>query len=181
MQSETKPDSRKGFIWRYIAAVDKPWIQALFIPAFFFFFAWAGQSWQMGVAYLIHVICHEYGHWLVFTLNSIKSKVLLLFPLGAVAAPISSEENIKSDNMPHRAVAWLAHSGLLVNLAIMAFGKFVLGDENTMGHALVQAGGILAIMNLLPLSNLDAAIMWKAIFASNDEQEDRILAGGSYS
>ena len=49
------------------------------------------------------------------------------------------------------------------------------------GRALIYCGGIIAFMNLIPLSSLDGAILWKSIFASMNQKQDMTIAGGFIS
>ncbi len=167
-------DLQKGVLVQIAAFV-------LFILSFHFIFSW---TWSMSIAMLISMFLHECGHASVFALARIKFRILFLFPLGAVAAPIDKAEDEKSDRLHWNTISWLLQAGPAVNVILMVL--FLVTRPliaNVSGEAglilyrfsfdMVYVNGLLAIMNLIPVWTLDAGQLFNVLYNSLDEREDR--------
>jgi hypothetical protein len=173
-------------IWWLISKENKLWIQAVapfaFLAGFAAIFSLTYQnierSFSMALALVIQMYCHEQGHAFVFRRANIKCNVWWLLPLGAVAAPLNREEDARSDRLPWFTIAWLTQAGITVNVLLILLGvglSAIAGDTllGRFGQDLILAGGMLAVTNLFPVWQLDAKLLFKVIFSSLDEQDDR--------
>jgi len=180
----------KGLVWWLIEKEGAWWIQGLSPMLFLFLFTvcfWlplrdAGKALSLGFALILQMYLHELGHLFVFRQNRIRSRVWWLFPLGAVAAPVSLEENAKNDALPWGSIAWLLQAGVTLNVGMMCVGSMLqtvpirwLAD---FGGDMLLAGGILVISNLIPLWKLDGSLLYHVIFSSLKEKEDIRVALG---
>lgn len=167
-------DLQKGFVVQVAAF-------ALFTLSFHFLFNW---TWSMSIAMLVSMFLHECGHASVFALARIKFRILFLFPLGAVAAPIDEEENKKSDMLHWNTISWLLQAGPAVNVILMVFflvtRPLIANVQGELGIVLyrfsfdmVYVNGLLAIMNLVPVWTLDSGQLFNVLYNSLDEREDR--------
>lgn len=154
-----------------------------FTLLFRYLFSW---SWSMSIALLLSMFLHELGHAGVFAWAKIKFVILYLFPLGAVAAPISKEENERSDRLHWNTIAYLLQAGPAVNVALMliflAFESVFMNAQTSLSWVqfardMVYVNGLLASMNLVPMWTLDAGQLFNVIYSSLDEHEDRWLTG----
>ncbi|MDX2163458.1 MAG: M50 family metallopeptidase [bacterium] len=181
-------------IWRMIDLQRGTLVQIgaffAFLLTFRFLFNW---SWGMSLAMLISMFLHELGHAFVFRLADIKIVILYLFPLGAVAAPRDPEQNALSDTRHWNTISWLLQAGPAVNVGLMLIFLGLqpvfagIGTDTGAGLAtfageMVYVNGLLAVMNLVPVWTLDAGQLFKVIYNSLDEHEDRwvtiaLLAG----
>lgn len=188
------PDGQ-SLVWKLIDLERPPLIQiaafALFMISFHFLFGW---SWSLSFAMILSMYLHEAGHAVVFKLAGIRFIILLLFPLGAVATPISKEEDARSDLLHWNTVGWLLQAGLVVNVLLMVGALLlrpVLGQlQGEIGQELrifstnlIYVNGLLAVMNLIPVWTLDAGQFFKVIYNSLNERDDirltAILLGGA--
>jgi hypothetical protein len=173
-------------IWWLIEKQNKSWIQNLapigFIVGFTGIFSLTYhdviQAFSISLALLIQMYCHEQGHHAIFKLSKVNSKVLWLLPLGAVAAPVNKQEDARSDRLPWFIIAWLTQAGITVNVILMGIGILLsnLAGPNLIGkfgQDLTMTGGMLGISNLIPVWQLDAKMLFKVIFASLKQIDDR--------
>lgn len=177
-------------IWWLIEKEGAGWIQGVSPILFLVFFTvccWlplrdAGRALSLGLALTLQMFFHELGHLFVFRQNRIRSRIWWLFPLGAVAAPVSLEEKAKSDLLPWKSIAWLLQAGITVNVGVMCIGSLLQTASDRwlsgFGGNLLLAGGILAISNLIPLWRLDGSLLYHVIFSSLKEKDDKRLALG---
>lgn len=129
------------------------------------------------IAMIVSMYSHEAGHWLVFTSNKTKAKVYLLWPLGAVAAPINKEEDARSDLLPWWNIAWLLQAGPTVNVLLMVVGLLMIKVNifSEFARQLVYLNGMLAAFNLLPIGNMDGGQLFGVIFSSLKEIYDVVV------
>jgi Zn-dependent protease len=146
--------------------------------AFFILFYLLFGGVAGAVAMILAMYLHELGHFVVFVANGVKSIILFLFPLGAVAAPVNDEENKRSDLLPWWNIATLLQAGPTVNVILMVIGVILVrvGIWPAFGRDLVTINGVLAFFNLLPLWNMDGGQLFHVICSSLKEQYDIILA-----
>lgn len=170
----------ENLVWWLIGKQGHPKTQFVALVAFIGIFWLAYQSPWAAIAMMLAMYIHECGHYFIFVKNKIKARVLLLFPLGAVAAPINKEEDIKSDLLPWWNIAWLLQAGptmnviqMIVGLIFVHFGFLVL-----LGQQMIIINGLLAVFNLLPLGNMDGGQFFHVIFSSLKEEYDLLLATG---
>lgn len=166
-------------IWKMINFWSGWKMQVIALVGFVLFFRLFMGTWTYTAMFIASMYLHEAGHGLVLAYGQIKYKVLLLFPLGAVAAPINEEENQKSDELPGNILSWLMHAGILVNIALMGIGTLMtaLGGEvvANLGKELVGVNVLLAAFNIIPVSKLDAGQLFHIIYSSLDEENDKRL------
>ncbi len=184
-----RPMQGQKFIWQLIDLQRSPIVQVVafvgFLLSFRYLFAW---TWSMSFAMILSMFLHECGHAAVFLWARIKIVILLLFPLGAVAAPRDPEQNAASDNLHWNTIAWLLQAGPAVNVTLMlifhvltpAFDRasdfgLILSQFS---RDMVYVNGLLAIFNLVPVWTLDAGQLFKAIYSSLDEHEDKVITFG---
>jgi hypothetical protein len=173
-------------IWWLISKENKPWIQTIapfvflagFIAIFGLTYGNYSQAFSMALALVMQMYCHEQGHAFVFRISKIACKVWWLLPLGAVAAPGNREEDARSDRLPWFTIACLTQAGITMNVLLMAAGVGLNAVEvngwiGRFGQDLVMMGGMLAITNLFPVWQLDARLLFKVIFSSLNEIDDR--------
>ncbi len=167
-------------IWKQIEYWKSPLKQVIAFILFWVMFGAAYHSVEMGLVFLASMYAHEAGHAYVYRVNGIKNRVRLLFPLGAVAAPESKDEDVKSDKLPWNNVGWITQAGLIGNVILMFVGlgfKLIpLPFTVELGKNIVAANVYLAVFNLLPVWNLDAGLLFKVVFSSLGETGDKIVA-----
>lgn len=157
----------QGWLWQFGALIG-------FALMFYFM---TGFSVTGMMAMFVGVYLHEFGHYLVFVKNGIKTIILLLFPLGAVAAPESKEENEKSDLLPWWDISWLLLAGPAVNVLLVLVGAVLKNTAfSDFGNQLVYYNVMLALFNLLPLWNMDGGQLFHVVFSSLKEEFDTALA-----
>ncbi len=168
------------FIWWLIGWQKSWWMQIFAISAFTVMLFLSFRSWSLAVALLVSMYLHEAGHAIVFMVAGIKCMIKVLFPLGAVAAPINKEEDERSDRLPWNTTSWLMQAGPAVNVILLLVGFWIKNMSDPIvvqfGRDLVLINGVLAISNLLPIGKLDAGQLYRQIFSSLDEQTDRFVA-----
>jgi len=167
-----------NYVWWLIAKQSGFWRQTLALLGFIGIFWLSFRDPNAAVAMIISMYLHEGGHWLVFAINKIKAKVLLLFPLGAVAAPIDKDEDARSDLLPWWNISWLLQAGPTVNVLLMLVGLAMQasGFLPVFATHLVYINGLLAAFNLLPVGNMDGGQLFHVIFSSLKEMYDVIVA-----
>ena len=170
------PDQQSTVYW-LIEKENKWWVQVLAFMGFLLLF-WAISGTIEGiVAWFLAIVLHEFGHYLVFRKSGIKMFLILLFPLGAMAAPISEEENKRSDELSWWNIGWLLLAGVTLNI-ILALVGLLMTQNNFLpefGHQLFEINVALAIFNILPIGTLDGGQFLKVLFASLDEKQDKLL------
>jgi Zn-dependent protease len=147
-----------------------------FLVSFRFLFGW---TWSMSLAMVVSMFLHECGHAFVLWRAGIHFRILYLFPLGAVAAPIDKTEDARSDQLPWNTISWLLQAGLIVNVLLMLlFTALQATAEATLAQFardMVYVNGLLAAMNLIPLWTLDSGQLFKVLYNSLKEREDNWL------
>lgn len=183
----------KGLIWALIYWQTGRLQQILAFAGFLILFSLVFGSRIDAFAFIVSMYLHEAGHAMVFKWTKIDHRVLLLFPLGAVAAPINKEEDAKSDLLHWNAISWLLHMGPMVNVILMVASPFIAAGLQNMHvdwtlhgynhwndlviffQKMGPINALLAVFNLIPFWNMDAGQLFKVIFSSLDEKEDQIL------
>lgn len=168
----------QNLVWWMIGKQNSWPSQILGLLGFIAIFWVAFKSPWGALAMILAMYLHELGHYLVFMSNNIKSVILLLFPLGAVAFPINKEEDARSDKLPWWNIAWLLQAGPAMNVLLMTIG-LVLISQNILpefGRQLVFVNSILAAFNLLPIGNMDGGQLFNIIFSSLEENKDKTVA-----
>ena len=142
----------------------------------------AYQSQTAGAVFISSMYFHELGHWIMFWTYNIKSRIMLLFPLGAVAAPITPAENTRSDELHWWKISWILVMGPAFNLVLMAIGLWFLkiGFLPGISYYVVYINGGLAVFNLLPLGNMDGGQLFHVILSSLKEIGDFIVTAISF-
>ena len=168
----------QNLVWWLIGKQGNPKAQILGFVAFFVIFWIAYQSPWAATAMMLAMYLHEAGHYVLFVANGIKARVLLLFPLGAVAAPITKEEDERSDLLPWWNIGWILQAGPTMNVVQMIIGVILVhtGFLPLLGLNMVYINGMLAVFNLLPLWNMDGGQLFGVIFSSLKEEYDVYLA-----
>lgn len=168
---------KNRFVYWLVQKEKHPIVQFLALATFFTLFYFLFDSVESAIALILGMYFHELGHFVVFVKNKIKTLILLLFPLGAIAVPENEEENKKSDLLPWWNIASLLQAGYTVNVLLMILGvaMFSLGIWPALGKELVSMNGALAIFNLLPIWIIDGGQLFKVIFASLNEKFDRVV------
>jgi hypothetical protein len=155
---------------------------ALFSVCFWIPLRDPGRALSLGLALVGQMYLHELGHNLVFRAAGIRSRVWWLFPIGAVAAPENAAEKARTDRLPWNTVAWMLQAGVTLNVAGMLAGFLLQASPaeviSTFGGFLLLTGGILGISNLIPVWKLDGSLLFRTIFSSLKEKDDRRLALG---
>jgi len=172
------PDDKNTLYW-FIEKERKWWIQLLSFAGFLLVFWAIYRSFVPAAALMLAMVLHEIGHYLVFRLSGIKTVLMFLFPLGAMAAPTTEDENKRSDLLPWWNIGWLLLTGPLMNVIQMAVGWYLIsnGIWVVFAQQMVYVNLILAVFNLIPVSNLDGGQFFKVIYASLNEKEDRLFQG----
>ncbi len=168
----------ENLVWGMIRKQGNPIHQVLAFLAFLFGLWFAYQSFEAALAFVVAIVLHEFGHWFIFQLNDIKAKVYLLFPLGAVAAPVTKEEDDRSDLLPWWNIAWMLLAGPTINFVQMVAGLAMIhfGIFPSFGYELVLINGMLGAFNLLPLINMDGGQFFHVIYSSLKEEYDFLVA-----
>jgi Zn-dependent protease len=170
-------------IWWLIEKQNNPKSQILGVLAFVAIFWIAFQNPWAVVAMLLGMYIHELGHFAMFVYNDIKTVILFLFPLGAVAAPINKDENCKSDLLPLWNIGWILQAGPTMNILQIAFGQILVHTMilPELGRQMIFINGVLAMFNLLPLWNIDGGQLFQIVFSSLKKKSDRLITlGGIY-
>lgn len=164
-----------------IKSQESTWAQIAALGLLTGLFVIALGNYHQGFVLIGSMILHEFGHWAVFNMAGIRAKVMVLFPLGAVALPINERENQRSDKLPYWTICWLTLSGLLVNATIIllgiAFKSLGAGEIKVWGEAMIFVNALLMGLNLPPAFNLDGGIFFRAISSSMKRKQANILAG----
>lgn len=153
-------------------------IQFLAFAAFFVLFYFLLGSIEGSIALMLGMFLHELGHYFVFVKNKIKTLILFIFPLGAMAVPESEDENHRSDRLPWWNIATLLQAGVTVNVILMIFGVAMTDFDiwPALGKQLVAINGALAVFNLIPIWIIDGGQLFKVIFASLNDRHDKIFS-----
>lgn len=170
------------FLW-WMIDKQKGWkAQLAGIIGFWVLISLAYQSQTAGTVFISSMYFHELGHWIMFWTYNIKARIMLLFPLGAVAAPITPAENKRSDDLHWWKISWILIAGPAFNLLLMAIGLWCLriGFLPEISYYVVYINGGLAIFNLLPLGNMDGGQLFHVIYSSLKEIADFILTTVSF-
>jgi Zn-dependent protease len=173
--AELSKQSGQSFI-RKLGYMQKPfWIQLLVGIAFALFLYRVLNSWSMAIAFLVGVVIHEVGHWLVFRSLRIKTMLIFIFPLGAAAMPIDDYENQRSDELPLYQLSWLTLVGPFFNILLVIAGRLLetyggSADLLQFGNDLVYANTILVVIQLIPIWTVDVGRLTNFIFLSVDEK-----------
>jgi Zn-dependent protease len=170
---------KKKSITYWLVEKERPLaIQFLAFVAFFVLFYFLLGSIEGTIALMLGMYLHELGHFLVFVNNKVKTLILFIFPLGAMAVPENEEENHRSDQLPWWNIATLLQAGVTANVILMILGVAMarFGIWPALGKQLVSINGALAIFNLLPIWIIDGGQLFKVIFASLDDTHDRIFS-----
>lgn len=143
----------------------------------FFFVAFGFNPWA-ALATINGIFLHELGHWLIYVINGSKAFVRLIVPLGAIAIPANKDEKDKFNLLPWSKAAEFFLSGPAFNVLQMIIGLWLvqIGFLPELGHQMIVINGVLALYNLLPISNMDGGQFFKVIFSSLEERYDRIVA-----
>ncbi len=115
------------------------------------------------------VLVHELGHALAAQSVNIKTRDIILLPIGGVA-------RFDTVTLPARKELWIASAGPLANLvlALLIYGSALLiGTEidvhnwpaTTASSQLIQINLILGLSNLLPALPLDGGRIMRAVLA----------------
>lgn len=167
----------QNVIWKLISFWKPPKMQIVAFICFLFLFKPIMGTYTQTALLIVSMWLHEQGHGIVLAYGQIKYQTLLLFPLGAVAAPVDKEENKKSDELPANVLAWLMHAGILGNIVLMGLGTVLTLVNNDLvsrlGSELIYVNMMLAAFNILPVWTLDAGQLFHIIFSSlQDKTED---------
>ena len=163
--------------WLIIVQNNTPWqIGGLigFTLIFWVFF----QRWDSAILMVLSMYLHESGHYLIFVKSKIKTIILLLFPLGAVAVPATKEEEDKSDSLPWWDIATLLQAGPTMNILLMVLGASLIKVElfTEVGKQLLFINGMLAYLNLIPVWTLDGGFLTKVMFSSLTKENGKKFA-----
>ncbi len=133
---------------------------------------WAAIATTFSLLFILFssVLLHELGHALAAESVAIKTKDIVLLPVGGVA-------RFNVHEIPPRKELWIASAGPLANLAIavmtllaaMLFANDpiqldVLPNPTVWGQ-IIQLNLILALSNLIPALPLDGGRMFRAVVA----------------
>ncbi|KKQ11574.1 MAG: hypothetical protein US25_C0080G0001, partial [Candidatus Moranbacteria bacterium GW2011_GWE1_36_7] len=102
----------KSIIYWLIEKEKRPLAQVLAFVAFSVILYFSLGSIEAAIAMMLGMYLHELGHFVVFAVYKIKAVILLIFPLGAVAAPINEDEDKRSDQLPWQNIATLVQAGV---------------------------------------------------------------------
>jgi Zn-dependent protease len=131
-------------------------------------------------ALVIQTYAHELGHLAVFTAIKIKARILWLFPLGAVTAPVTHEEDERSNKVPTVTAAWFGQAGLIVNTVLIIIGLILfLNPINAYLFAFGAGLSLVAfivLLNLIPFWQLDGNLIYQNVMASLGVEKGKILA-----
>jgi len=167
---------QEDLIWFLIRVESPAHIQILaallFLGLFYTLSALYKPYSHLGWAMMLmaSIVLHEVGHLIVFRLGGIRCKIMFIFPFGALAVPVSKDEDALSDKLPHYVLSWFILAGLITNILLMlagrifeSFGGPVLGK---LGAELAYINLNLVFLNILPIWKLDGMQFWKVIFNS---------------
>lgn len=168
----------ENLVWWLIGKQRNIQSQIFAFIGFIAIFWIAYQNPWAAIAMMMAMYFHELGHFIIFSLNKIKSTVLLLFPLGAVAAPVNKEEDVRSDLLPWWHIGWLLQAGPTMNAILMFIGLILVRINllPLLGGQLIYINGLLCLFNLLPLVNMDGGQLFHVIFSSLKEKHETVLA-----
>lgn len=174
-----RPAKGMSFLKWLIRLHDRWWLQFLNLPLFYLMFLpLVGRYGAVNL--LVGILLHEIGHYALFRLYGVRPRILGLWPLGVVAAPANEEQEMRSDRLPWWQIGWLLLAGPAVNVGLMVVGLlllFVASDPLVpFATKMVEMNGILAILNLVPLWNLDAGQFFQVTYSSLKEKHDKLLA-----
>lgn len=118
-------------------------------------------SWQMGVALVVFLLIHEYGHLWAMKKCGLKTRGMYLIPgLGAVAL---MGERFKTS----RDEAFIAIMGPLFGLFFLVPITVVyLSTNNPMYIAIASIMSLINLFNLFPINPLDGGRITKALLYS---------------
>lgn len=176
----------QSLIWWMIDTQRGTLKQIIAFVAFILLFRFAFGTWSLSIAMVVSMFLHECGHAFVFWLTQIRFVVMYLFPLGAVAAPVDKAEDARSDLLHWNTISWLLQAGPAVNVALIVIFTLMqptivsVGGEAWLlqfARDMVYANSLLAAMNLVPVWTLDAGQLFKMIYNSLEEHEDRWVTG----
>ncbi len=170
----------QDLIWWLIEKQRAVWKQIIAFILFVVLFRVTTFTFLQAIIMVISMYLHELGHASIFYLTKIKFVLLYIFPLGAVAAPSTREENEKSDKLPWWQLGVLLLAGPLVNLILMFVGRLLTWTDTELlkqlGSDLVFINSLLLFMNIIPIWHLDAGQFFKLIYSSMIEKHDRLLS-----
>lgn len=131
-------------------------------------------------AVIVHIFLHELGHLAVYETMA-PSRILWLFPIGAVAAPMSREEDKRIDaTITYWTAAWLGQAGVLVNIAPLVILGLVMflksGSAYTFAcGAGLMFGAVIVTFNLIPFWQTDGNLVFRTIMISLGEKRGKVL------
>jgi Zn-dependent protease len=132
------------------------------------------MSLDAAVCLVAATTLHEFGHWLAFRLYGYTGSMVFLPLVGAatvVKVPVSN-------GLTHHQHAMTAFAGPLVNL-LLAGGGYLVAVRNPQWHDIAMMFAVLNLLlasfNLIPFWIFDGRKIADAIFASVDEQLDRVI------
>lgn len=123
------------------------------------------RNWTQTVILLVSLLFHEWGHWMMYRHNGMRSRIIFLLPVGAATIPETDEELLKLNQLHWWRLSWLCLAGPAVNLFLMALSHLLTGYTDWAADA-VAINGWLVIGNLLPLSISDGGLIARSVFHS---------------
>lgn len=170
----------QDLVWWLIETQRAWWKQMIAFCLFLGMFSLFGFTPNQSLIMVVSMFLHELGHALAFKAFGIKYILLYIFPLGAVAAPKSKEENQRSDELPWAKLAVLLLAGPAVNVTLMIVGEVATqsgGDAiRQFTQDVVYINSLLLLLNVIPIWTLDAGQLFKLVYSSLAEKYDRWLS-----
>jgi Zn-dependent protease len=107
-------------------------------------------GWQYGVGFVALILIHEMGHYFAAREKNLEVGLPTFIPF------VGAWIQLKEQPMNAEVEAYVAYAGPFVG-SIAAFGLYFLGKEYHSGllMALAQAGFLINLFNLIPISPLD--------------------------
>lgn len=133
-----------------------------------------------GATFMLQIYLHECGHALVYSGNGIKTKIWIVFPMGAVTGGITPEEDAKSKAWTKWNIGLVTLAGVSVNALLILVGAGLTYVANIYvyiaGVGLIMNGALSVVLNLLPIWQVDGSIAQQSSFESLAPLGDRRFA-----
>ena len=129
---------------------------------------WALFGWKFALGFILSLLVHEMGHYVVIRRRGLKADLPVLLPgLGAYV-------RWYNDGLPLNELAWIALAGPVWGLgaAVACLGLFVW-THHPVFQALAYTGALINLVNLIPVFWFDGA---QATYALNRLGRGLLLA-----
>jgi len=161
----------------WLIKVQEPWymqIMALIATALLYSLLLGTIN---GCVALAAILLHEFGHLIVYKMAGKDAKILVMFPLGAVAIIVNKGEK-RSNVLPYWTLGWLMLAGVVMNGLQIVIGLVLAqqpGLVGEIGDKVILINSVLLAFNMLPISNFDGGTFFKVISSTMRREYAKIL------